>query len=310
MPIFVEQDGKLVELPPVKAGPDFLEKDIEDLMWNDLESLTGLPLFPIARQAHLPTGGVTDILALDTTRRVVVIEIKRDIDRRQVAQSLEYAGWALTTNLDQLAAIYDAAPGHSGPEAFFTDWQAFTLTATPLTIVSPPRLILVARAFTDRTRVALDFLSTISLDVTVLPVTFYQDSETRRIISVEREKDIAIGPMHPTTGGGPAKTKYLTTDGAAVRIADLLATDLVTPNEDIEFKRPTKGEHHHATILATGQIQLKDGTVVNSPTTAAKVVTSGGSYDGWKVWHVPRLANQTLDELRFKYVHSLSDASD
>ena len=43
-------------------------------------------------------------MALDKTGRVVVFEVKRDVDRRQLAQCLEYAGWARTTNLDELGA--------------------------------------------------------------------------------------------------------------------------------------------------------------------------------------------------------------
>ena len=45
------------------------------------------------------------------------------IERRQLAQCLEYAGWARGTNLDELAGLY-----HGGPEAFFADWQEFTDT--------------------------------------------------------------------------------------------------------------------------------------------------------------------------------------
>ena len=51
------------------------------------------------------------MVALDHAARVIVIEIKRDVDRGRLAQCLEYAGWARTTNLDELAGMY-----HRGPE--------------------------------------------------------------------------------------------------------------------------------------------------------------------------------------------------
>ncbi len=86
-------DGLLVAVPEVPAGPDLYEKEIEDLVWGNLELFIGDPLFPLRRQAVLPGGGLPDILALDKAGRVVVVEVKRDVDRRQLSQALEYAGW-------------------------------------------------------------------------------------------------------------------------------------------------------------------------------------------------------------------------
>jgi hypothetical protein len=43
---------------------------------------------------------------MDSSGRVVVIEVKRDIDRGQLAQCLEYAGWARSASLDELGSLY------------------------------------------------------------------------------------------------------------------------------------------------------------------------------------------------------------
>src|ERR1019366_1692912 len=97
-------------------------------------------------QAHISGGDVREILALDATGRVVVIEVKRDVDRNHLAQCLEYAGWARLTNLDEVVGLYDAGINkHRGVEAFFKDWQDFTETTTPRTIQLQPRLIQIAR---------------------------------------------------------------------------------------------------------------------------------------------------------------------
>lgn len=109
----------------------------------------------VARQARIAGGGVPDILALDESGRVVVIEVTRDIDRGQLAQCLDYAGWARLTNVDEVASLYNRArPSHAGVEAFFRDWQDFMETATPVTINPQPRLYLIARYFEGRTRSA------------------------------------------------------------------------------------------------------------------------------------------------------------
>jgi hypothetical protein len=43
---------------------------------------------------------------LDPCGRVVVIEVKRDVDRNQLAQALEYAGWATAISLDEFARLF------------------------------------------------------------------------------------------------------------------------------------------------------------------------------------------------------------
>lgn len=63
-----------------------------------------------------------------------MIEVKRDVDRAQLAQTLEYAGWARTTNLDELAGLY-----HGGPVKFWDDWPEFTKSVGPVLVQRDPR---------------------------------------------------------------------------------------------------------------------------------------------------------------------------
>ena len=121
MPLFEVEEGELVPFRRLVGGADLYEKEIEGLLWSNLEEFTGDTLYPIARQAKLPSGGIPDVVALDKSGRVVVFEVKRDIDRKQLAQCLEYAGWARQTSLDELAGMY-----HGGSSAFWEGWQEFT----------------------------------------------------------------------------------------------------------------------------------------------------------------------------------------
>ncbi len=114
------EQGSLLPFKRQAIAAGVYEAEIELLLWDNLEELTGDNLFRVARQATLPSGGRPDVLALDATGRVVVIEVKRDVDRHQLAQALEYAGWARTTNLDTLASIIteDRKPsGTTGPSS-------------------------------------------------------------------------------------------------------------------------------------------------------------------------------------------------
>lgn len=77
--------------------PQFLERDLEDWVCENLDIVTGDPdARLVARQLVLPYGGRLDALALIRDGdwvRWVVIEVKRgEVRRRDVSQLLEYMG--------------------------------------------------------------------------------------------------------------------------------------------------------------------------------------------------------------------------
>jgi len=296
MPLFELRDGHLRALRRLHPGPELYEAEIEQLVWDDLEAFLGEPLFPVARQARLPGGGIPDLLALDGTGRVVVIEVKRDIDRGQLAQALEYAGWARQTSLDELARLYNSGDQARGAEAFFTDWLTFTATPTPVTISPSPRLVLIARDFEERTRSALDFLQENALPVTLLPVTVYSDDDGRRVVDI----DVASEPSLTPTGGTAAERTARSS--RRVTVVDLLDAGLIAPDEDVVFTRPRVGETHKAIIRADGSFELSDGLRVTTPSAAATQAASVPAYDGWVAWRVPRLGGIKLAELRTEYL--------
>lgn len=306
MPLFEITDNGLAPFRRLQPGPDLYEQEIEALAWGNLEAFTGESLFPVARQPRLAGGGIPDILALDKDGRVVVIEVKRDVDRGQLAQCLEYAGWARLTNLDELAGLYNRSPSHHGPTAFFADWQDFTETDAPERIVPSPRLFLIARDFQGRTRSALDFLRENSLPVTILPVTLYVDPAGRRVVDVEadHEPELALA----ASGDGP---RIYAVDGRRVTVADLIEAGLIESDEDVEFVRPRLGEHYRATILGDGTFRLYDGSVHQSPSLAAMRAADLAAYDGWHAWRLPRIGGTKLHELRQQYIAtSATDATE
>ncbi len=300
MPLYELSGDALNPFNRLRPGPDLYEQEIEGLVWGDLEAFTGESLFPVARQAKIAGGGVPDILALDASGRVVVIEVKRDIDRGQLAQCLEYAGWARLTNLDEVAGLYDRrVDGHKGVESFFRDWQDFTETSTPVTINPQPRLYLIARDFQGRTRSALDFLRENAVPVTVVPVTVYADQNGRRILDIEGDHEPTLPGVTPSSGTSP---KQVAVNGRKVTVVDLLDDGLLEPAEPVEFVRPRLGQRYTATVRADGTFVLADGSEFQSPSLAAMRAADLVSYDGWYAWRVPRLGGTKLHELRQRYV--------
>lgn len=289
MPLFKVDNGELMPFRRLRGGAELYEREIETLLWENLEEFTGETLFPIARQPHLPFGGIPDVLAIDKSGRVVVFEVKREVDRRQLAQCLEYAGWARTSNLDEVAGIY-----HRGAHAFWSDWQEFTESDTPVIVNPHPRLVLVAREFQERTESAFDFLIENGLPVKLIRVTVYEDENGRRFVDVEGEHEPDLVTAAIDESNWPDHTRI---GGRAMNLVDLLEHSLIKEGDELAWHRPKKGATYRAAINSKGAIQLENDGVYSSPSRAAMEAAGVASYDGWYAWTVVRLG-RTLNDLR------------
>lgn len=299
MPLFEIGDDELVPFRRVQAGPELYEQEIEDLLWSNLDAFVGVQLFPIARQPVLGDGLRPDIVALDADGHVHVIEVKRDIDRRQLAQCLEYAGWARSTSLDELAGMF-----HDGADAFFSAWVEFTETDSPRLVQRPPQLVLVARDFDGRTDAALSYLTENDLPITVLRVVVYEDQDGRRFVDVGADHEIEV-----PTGDGAERTtptRY-EIDGRRIAVSDLLDAGLLDADSPVTWTRPRIGALYSARVLPTGQIRLEDGRTFASPSRAAMEAADVPAYDGWHAWTIPD--GRTLSDLRSELITGLESAA-
>jgi hypothetical protein len=250
MPIFEAANGQLTALQPVRPGADLYESEIEDLLWANLEAFYGADLFPVARQPIIDTGGRPDVIALDEAGRLVVFEVKRSIERTQLAQCLEYAGWARRTNLDELCRLY-----HGGSDRFFLDWQEFTGTGTPITVEPSPILVLVAQEFDDRTSDALGFLTDSGLPVYPVPVSAYKDSNSRRLYLIGSDYDDTVTIEAEVPGARRTPVAY-TYKGRRLVVADLIEAGFLRPGEPIKYRRAREGKIFRATLTDDGRVRL------------------------------------------------------
>jgi hypothetical protein len=292
MPLYeIRQAHELVPFRRLHGGPELYEREIEELFWDNADEFLGESLFLIKRQATLPGGGRPDILGLDSDARVVIVEVKRDVERHQLSQILEYAGWARSASLDELSGLY---PG--GREAFFADWQQFTESIAPVVINPKPRLVLVARDFHGRSRSAFDFLVENGLPIRLIPVAVYEDEQKRRFLDIEADHE-----PEPSVGPGKAtRVDHTKLDGRRVRISDLLDAGLLSGGEEIVWDRPRLGQRFYAKVLVNGGIELADGRRYASPSLAAKNAADVPSVDGWYVWKVGGPDGSLLNDLRLK----------
>lgn len=293
MPLFEVRVDELIPFRRVKGGPELYEKEIEDLLWQNLEEFVGVPLFPVARQPVLQNGFQPDVVALDGDGRVHVIEIKRAVDRKQLAQGLEYAGWARTTSLDELAGMF-----HRGSEAFFAAWTEFTESESPKLVEGPPQLVLVARDFDDRTKDALSYLTENDLPITVLRVTIYEDRSGRRFVDIDSDHEIELLDSETDDSRKTSVKRTMRQykiDGRPVVISDLVEAGLLPAETVLTWKRPSSGDEFNVIVTADGELLLEDGRTFSNPTGAAKAVKDG-AWPGWNVWCTPN--GRSLSDLR------------
>src|SRR6266511_3294804 len=81
------------------------ESKLEDLIAKDVSVLSP-QLMLVGRQIPTAYGKFIDLLALDPTGRLTVIELKRDQTPREVvAQLLDYASWVQDLSYEDIATI-------------------------------------------------------------------------------------------------------------------------------------------------------------------------------------------------------------
>lgn len=287
----VEERSSLVPFRQLQVGEDLYEKEIEDLLWANLEEFTGEALFPVARKPKVSNGGIPDVVALDKNGNVLAIEVKRDVDRNQVAQCLEYAGWARTSSLDEISSLY-----YRGSSTFFSDWQEFTESATPIPLSKNPRLILVARDFQARTESAIEFLVENKLPVKIIRVSLYTDLKKRKFLNIEGDHIPEI-QIPDSSNEGADHTKIF---GRRVQISDLLDANLLQPKEELVWIRPRLDQEYTATVTSNGSLMLPDGRTFSSPSGAAMAAAEIPAYDGWYAWRQRGSSGKTLNDLRIE----------
>lgn len=105
MGLWRADDGKLSRIVPSPIG---LESQLENYIESD-PTMLGETLLVIGRQVPTLHGGFIDLLALDESAAVHVIELKRDKTPRDVtAQALDYGSWISTLGRPEVQAIFEA----------------------------------------------------------------------------------------------------------------------------------------------------------------------------------------------------------
>jgi hypothetical protein len=134
-------DGQLTEIKEDDLAATYREEDLEDWIEKDT-SLLGSKLLVIARQHDIPGVGCLDLLCIDATGTLVVVEFKRDSSSRDtIAQILDYASWLNSASEEEVEACamhYLGKPlADAFTEYFEDDLQSLTPQNHRLLVVAP-----------------------------------------------------------------------------------------------------------------------------------------------------------------------------
>jgi len=134
------KDNNLVQVGDAAFADSHQERELEEWMTRD-PNLLGEDLLVIARQLEIPGVGRLDLLCMDKSGRLAVVELKRDrTPREAVAQALDYGSWLDSATRDEVSKEAGKYLGGDLETAF----QEHFGVALPDWVCQNHRIILVA----------------------------------------------------------------------------------------------------------------------------------------------------------------------
>jgi hypothetical protein len=150
--LFAIADGKL--RPAVRRALN-KESMIEDWVAAD-PALLGLDALVIGRQVPTDHGKFIDLLAMDATGGLIIIELKKDRTPREiVAQVLDYASWVRTLTTPE---IYERAEKHLGTRLVTAFRERFG-EGIPERLNASHSMLIVASELDPASRRIVEYLS-------------------------------------------------------------------------------------------------------------------------------------------------------
>ncbi len=159
---------------------DWLEKNSDNIVEND-------KLLIIGRQVTTNLGSFIDLLAIDRSGDVAVIELKRNrTPRETLAQALEYASFVENLGYEQLEGIFQIYIGDESVNLAQYHREYFVLTNDEASVFNnDQRLIIVGQKITPEIRQTSSFLQMKGIQVTCIEFTFFRSNDGQHLFSTE-----------------------------------------------------------------------------------------------------------------------------
>jgi len=169
----VEESDRLRE---VKASKLDLEARLEKWLETDI-SILSRDLLVIGRQVETEYGGIIDLLCVNPSGELVIVELKRDKTPREIAaQVLDYASWVRDLSHDRITNLANVYLGDRGPlEERFTEHFG---TPAPEVLNSGHAMMVVGSNIDERTERIINYLSDeYGVNINAATFMFYCDDK-------------------------------------------------------------------------------------------------------------------------------------
>jgi hypothetical protein len=203
----IEPDGRFREYVATPFEAEHEETVLEDWLEENPDGiLEDGKLLIIGRQVNTNLGTTIDLLALDRTGDVIVIELKRDrTPRDTLAQALEYASFAEQLDTDQLAGILQSYMNDESLTLAEYHREYFDLAPDDAVAFNKDqRVVVVGQRITSEIRQTGAFLRSKGIRVTCVEFSFFQANGGTKLLSQE----IVVGkepakPQRVSSGSMP-----------------------------------------------------------------------------------------------------------
>ncbi len=158
------------------------EKDLEDLISQDISILNDKWLL-IGRQVHTTYNKTIDLLAIDASGSLIIIELKKNKTPREVvAQAIDYATWIKELDASKIADVFEKFSEtylHKSVslDQYFADRFKTQLDEDDLN--SSHQMVIVAAELDSSTERIVNYLNEFNIPLNILFFRVFQDGETR-----------------------------------------------------------------------------------------------------------------------------------
>jgi len=169
-----------------KLSPDKLEKEavLEDYISQDMNILSDRWML-IGRQVYTDFGKYIDLLAVDASGTLIVIELKKDLTPREVvAQALDYAAWVEGLEPERIADIWRSyvegwrkdLGNQSLDEAF---QKRFVVALAEVELNAAHQMVVVAARLDNSTERIVTYLADRGIPINVVFFEVFTDGKER-----------------------------------------------------------------------------------------------------------------------------------
>jgi len=158
------------------------ENELEDMICQDMTILYEQWL-PIGRQVVTAHGGKIDILAIDQSGNLVIIELKKNKTPREViTQAMDYASWVKTLDSSKIAGIYEKYSNRLNTKFDSLDdalLDKFNTTFSEDEINQGHQIVIVASELDPSTERIVLYLNEYDLPINTVFFNVFRDGDNR-----------------------------------------------------------------------------------------------------------------------------------